>query len=69
MTGVIKKIVSDKAFGFITPDDKKPEDRDLFFHKSNVADGNFDDLREGDKVSFRVEQSDKGPNAVEVKRM
>ena len=68
-TGVIEKVVPEKGFGFITPDDKKPEDRDLFFHKNSLVDVNFEDLHKGDKVSYRVEQSDKGPNAVEVKRM
>lgn len=65
MTGVIKRL-TDKGFGFITPDG---EDKDVFFHTSALVDVMFDDLREGDKVTFETEQSDKGPRAVNVQRV
>jgi len=46
MTGTIKKIVKDKGFGFITPDEGKDE---VFFHRSKLAPKiYFEDLREGD---------------------
>lgn len=64
-TGTIKKLVSDKFFGFIVPD---AGDKDLFFHKDALVDVRFEDLREGDKVSFDVEDSPKGPRAVNVKK-
>lgn len=64
MTGTIKR-VTDKGFGFIAPDGG---DKDVFFHMSALVDVGFDDLREGDKVTFEVEQSDKGPRAVNVQR-
>jgi len=64
MTGVIKRL-TDKGFGFITPEGG---DKDVFFHMSSLVDVQFDDLREGDKVTFEVEQSDKGPRAVNVAR-
>jgi CspA family cold shock protein len=68
-SGTIKTLKTDKAFGFITPDDKKPEDRDLFFHKNSVVDpAGFEGLMEGDRVTYDVEQSEKGPNAVNVKK-
>lgn len=64
MNGVIKKI-TDKGFGFIT----SPElSKDLFFHSNSLVDVAFNDLREGDKVSFETEDSPKGMNAVDVKR-
>jgi cold shock protein len=63
-TGTIKKLVSDRGFGFITADDG----RDYFFHRSGVDSlVNFDLLTGGEKVSFDIEQSDKGPRARNVR--
>ncbi len=66
MTGSIKRL-TDKGFGFITPDQEG--EKDVFFHTSALVDIMFDDLREGDKVSFDTEDSDKGPRAVNVQRV
>ncbi len=60
--GTIKKL-TDKGFGFI--DTGKGED--LFFHMSNVADVSFEDLREGQKVTFSLGEGPKGPRAENVK--
>jgi CspA family cold shock protein len=60
--GIIKKI-SDRFFGFITPDNGG---KDIFFHANDVADGKFKDLHEGDAVSFKTEDSPKGPKATGV---
>lgn len=65
MTGTIKRL-TDKGFGFITPDGEGA--KDVFFHVSSLVDVAFDDLREGDKVTFETEESDKGPRAVNVQR-
>jgi CspA family cold shock protein len=65
MTGTIKK-KTDKGFGFIVQDRGEKE---LFFHSSSLVDVTFEDLREGDAVSFDVEDSDKGPRAANVKRV
>ena len=63
MTGTIKK-KTDKGFGFIT----SPElAKDLFFHSNSLVGVSFDQLQEGDNVTFDSEQSPKGPNAVNVK--
>jgi cold shock protein len=59
--GIIKKIISDKGFGFIEAGKK-----DLFFHRSAV-DGAFEDLREGDTVEYTEGQGQKGPCAENVK--
>ena len=67
-TGTIKKKVEGKDFGFIAPDDQKPGDKDLFFHKESLVEVTLDELKEGDKVSYDVESSEKGPRAVNVKR-
>ena len=60
--GTIKKL-TDKGFGFI--DTGKGED--LFFHMSNVVDVSYEDLREGQKVTFSVGEGPKGPRAEDVK--
>jgi CspA family cold shock protein len=65
MTGTIKKIVRDKGFGFIVPDDGSD---DVFFHRSRLGPKiQFEDLREGDEVEFQVRPGDKGPQASDVK--
>lgn len=62
-TGTIKKVVSDRGFGFIAAEDGK----EYFFHRSGVeAPLDFDRLSGGEKVSFEVESSPKGPRAVRV---
>jgi CspA family cold shock protein len=54
----------DRGFGFIKRDG---EEKDLFFHSNELAEGvDFDSLKEGDKVTFEVEEGQKGPNAVKV---
>jgi CspA family cold shock protein len=65
MKGTIKK-VTDKGFGFITADGME---KDLFFHSNALVGVQFNDLREGDTVTFEVEDSPKGKNAVNVERV
>lgn len=64
MTGTIKTKM-EKGFGFIS---REGEAKDLFFHRNSLVGVGFDELNEGDVVSFDVEQSEKGPNAVNVTR-
>ncbi len=65
MQGTIKTL-TDKGFGFITVDG---EQKDLFFHNSELKGVLFNELKVGDKVSFEKADSDKGPNAVNVTRI
>jgi CspA family cold shock protein len=66
MFGSIKKIMRDKGFGFIVPDDGGDE---VFFHRSRLAPKvNFEDLREGDEVEFQVRQGEKGRQAFALKQ-
>ena len=58
--GTVKFFNDGKGYGFITPDDGG---RDIFVH-ANGLDGL--DIREGDKVSYDVEEGKKGLNAVNV---
>ena len=60
--GTIKRL-TDKGFGFISTGGTK----DLFFHSSKVVGSSFDQLFEGQKVSFTEGQGPKGPQAEEVK--
>lgn len=62
--GTVKKVVSDRGFGFIAAEDGK----EYFFHQSGVDSSlNFDSLRGGEAVSFDIEQSQKGPRANRVR--
>jgi len=66
MNGTIKKIISDKGFGFIS---QEGSDKDLFFHRNSLVGLQFDELNTGDSVTFDIENSAKGQNAVNVKRV
>jgi len=63
-TGTIARL-TDKGFGFIKVDG---QEKDLFFHSSELVGVTFDALREGDKLTFEVGSGPKGPNAVKVSR-
>ena len=63
MNGTIKRLVSDKGFGFVAAADGN----EYFFHQSAVADGQFDQLREGQAVTFQSGQGPKGPRAENVR--
>jgi CspA family cold shock protein len=63
--GTIKKL-TDRGFGFITPEGG---DKDLFFHSKELVGVEFNELREGDAVEFEVSESPKGPNATGVSRI
>ena len=64
MQGTIKKL-TDKNFGFIT---QEGEEKDLFFHANELEGVSFDELREGDQVTFEINDTPKGPAAVQVKK-
>jgi CspA family cold shock protein len=61
-SGTIKRL-TDKGFGFIATG----EGTEYFFHQSAVQGVRFDDLREGQRVSFTIGQGPKGPRAEGVK--
>ena len=59
--GTIKRL-TDKGFGFIDVG----SDKDLFFHSSSLEGVSFDDLREGQSVTFNEARGQKGPCAENV---
>jgi CspA family cold shock protein len=60
--GTIKRLM-DKGFGFI----KTGSEKDLFFHSSSLEGVSFDDLQEGQRVTYTVGRGEKGPCAENVK--
>ncbi len=62
-TGTIKKVVADRGFGFIVADDAK----EYFFHRDGLDSTlDFERLNGGEKVTFEIEASPKGPRARSV---
>ena len=64
MTGTIKVLKA--GFGFI---EIEGQEKDLFFHAKSLSGVTFDELAEGNTLSFEVEDSPKGKNAVNVRRV
>lgn len=65
-TGIVKWFNSAKGFGFITPDQGG---KDVFVHFSGIASEGYRSLQEGAKVSYELQQSDRGDSAVNVKTL
>ena len=65
MEGRVKWFNDKKGFGFIETDDQG----DVFVHYSNIQADGFRTLKELERVTFEVEDTAKGPQAVNVKRL
>jgi len=63
MKGTVKWYNSRKGYGFIEGEDGK----DVFVHRTALPEGIF--LDEGDKVEYEIEDTDKGPNAKDIKKL
>jgi len=53
------------GFGFIS---REGEDKDLFFHANELKNVQYDELKEGDELTFEVSEGPKGPSATEVNK-
>lgn len=62
-TGQVKRVIADRGFGFIQCGTKE-----YFFHTSQCVTA-FDTLQMGDNVKFEVENSPKGPRAIDVEKI
>ena len=60
--GKINKVVRERGFGFIDDTDG----RQVFFHQSSLTGITFAALKGDEEVEFEVENSDKGPRAINV---
>ncbi len=63
LNGSVKWFNSDKGFGFITPANGG---KDVFVHFSGIVSEGFRSLKEGDRVEFNIQDSQRGPAAVDV---
>jgi len=62
MNGTINKL-TDKGFGFIAVEG---QEKGIFFHSNSLVGAQFNDLHEGDAVTFETEETPKGLNAKNV---
>ncbi len=65
MEGRVKWFNDKKGYGFLETDNEG----DVFVHYSAIEGEGFRTLQEGEKVTFEIEQSPKGPHAINVKRL
>ena len=63
--GKVKWFNETKGYGFIEREDKE---KDVFVHSSAVRDAGLKYLNEGDELTFEVENTDKGPSAVNLQK-
>ena len=66
LQGKVKWFNPTKGFGFIEREDKE---KDVFVHASAVRDAGLRFLNEGDSLEFSVEDGEKGPSAVNLKKI
>jgi cold shock CspA family protein len=62
MEGTIKKIVRDRGFGFI-----RVQGHEIFFHRSGLEELEFESLKEGQSVEFKLERRERGLQAIKVR--
>ncbi|MFQ6014598.1 MAG: cold-shock protein [Anaerolineae bacterium] len=70
-TGTVKWFSPRKGYGFIAPDPGPDEEerKDVFVHFSGIRGGGYRNLEENDRVEFTIEETPKGPQAIDVVRL
>ncbi len=63
--GIVKWFSNQKGYGFI----EQEEGEDVFVHFSSIGGDGFKTLTKGDRVSFDIEQGDKGPAAINIEKL
>ena len=63
--GIVKWFNDRKGYGFISQEDGN----DVFVHFSSIDSPGYKTLTEGDRVDFDIEESDRGPEAKNVKKL
>ncbi|MBW1697702.1 MAG: cold-shock protein [Deltaproteobacteria bacterium] len=63
-SGTVKWYDEKKGYGFISKDDGG----ELFFHRSAIREAGYKKLEEGERVTFDIQQSDRGPKAIDIYR-
>ena len=63
--GKVKWFNGAKGYGFIERDDKE---KDVFVHVSAIRDAGMSGLKEGEVLTFDIEEGSKGPNAVSLQK-
>jgi CspA family cold shock protein len=63
LKGKVKRLIRGRGFGFITAEDGT----EVFFHRSDLVEADFDTMEEGASVEFDLERGAKGPRATSVK--
>ena len=66
LKGTVKWFNGKKGFGFIEREDKE---KDVFIHASAVRSAGLKYLNEGDKLEFTLEETEKGPSAINLKKI
>ena len=65
INGKVKWFNSTKGYGFIAREDNE---KDVFVHVSAIRKSGLDSLKEGQQITFEVEEGPKGPNAVNLEK-
>ena len=64
-SGTVKWFSTSKGYGFIT----RESGEDIFVHYSGISGEGFRSLKEGERVEFEIEETDKGPQAINVTKI